>query len=537
MPARIPTHRIGALIVACVIASLSSPIVAAQERALETFVPPSAFVVIKARPQSMLSQPAFELFPHELLKVFGEQELGLELHEITELLVVVDEIRDPSMTDPPDVGVVLKFAKPQQLGSKITDHLRPIMLADQQVYSDPRGEFALTLLGDQTTLVGGTVRVLEVILKEQPTGELAKLLAESPAEDHLNVIVHFESIREWVKSGLPPRDSVPPPLNEFLALPDLIKLISFRCNFSDDDAMELMVDANSDRDARRITNLIEKAIELGKGAALTGTSLAFNPSPEYETAMVAYAERLSEAIKMGLKPEVKGNRLVYDLNANSDRGAMLTRTSKIGIGIALILPAVQQVREAARRSQSMNNMRQLTLAMMNAEVETGMYPTQNSYDANGQPLLSWRVHLLPYLEEEDLYNEFKLDEPWNSEHNLKLLDRMPATYQNPNSRSGSLTQYLGVSGPNSPFHKGEKIGFKDFVRGTSSTALLVEVNLDQAVEWTRPIDWQVDASNPLRGLGSVRPGVFLAGFADGSTHTLAKSIDEELWLSMTQLEE
>ena len=100
----------------------------------------------------------------------------------------------------------------------------------------------------------------------------------------------------------------------------------------------------------------------------------------------------------------------------------------IAVLIALLLPAVQAAREAARRIQCVNNLKQLGLAMHNYHDANGFFP-QDSVDAKtGKPLLSWRVHLLPYMEEALLYQSFKLDEPWDSEHNIKLLDKLPKVF-------------------------------------------------------------------------------------------------------------
>src|SRR5581483_2163049 len=72
----------------------------------------------------------------------------------------------------------------------------------------------------------------------------------------------------------------------------------------------------------------------------------------------------------------------------------------------------------------------------------GTYPPTTLYDKEGRPTLSWRVALLPYLGEEALYKEFKLDEPWDSLHNKKLLKKMPKALQAPSSRFDDF-DYIG----------------------------------------------------------------------------------------------
>ena len=89
--------------------------------------------------------------------------------------------------------------------------------------------------------------------------------------------------------------------------------------------------------------------------------------------------------------------------------------------------------ENAARSQCINNLKQIGLAMHNYHAMHKTFPPAYTVDKAGKPLLSWRVLILPYLEQDALYKEFHLDEPWDSEHNRALIDRMPATYRCPDA--------------------------------------------------------------------------------------------------------
>ena len=113
---------------------------------------------------------------------------------------------------------------------------------------------------------------------------------------------------------------------------------------------------------------------------------------------------------------------------------MLTMTAVSGILVALLLPGGASRREAARRSQSMNNMKNIMLALLNYESARKAFPAHANYSADGKPFLSWRVHVLPFnLEQQALYDQFHLDEPWDSEHNKTLIARMPEFYLDPSS--------------------------------------------------------------------------------------------------------
>ena len=207
-------------------------------------------------------------------------------------------------------------------------------------------------------------------------------------------------------------------------------------------------------------------------------------------------------------------------------GANLTLGAPVLAG--LLLPAVQAVRDAARRTQSMSNMKQVMLVMHMYADDRGRFPPAYSVGKDGKPLLSWRVHVLPYLKQQALYKQFHLDEPWDSPNNKKLIEKMPLLYRSPRSQAGpGKTTYLTVRGKDTVFPGSEKVTLADIKDGTSSTIALVEVNDQTAVVWTRPDDYQPDAKEPLKGLRGTWPQGFLAALADGSVHVIPCSIKPE----------
>jgi hypothetical protein len=211
-------------------------------------------------------------------------------------------------------------------------------------------------------------------------------------------------------------------------------------------------------------------------------------------------------------------------------GGLTTMVAPIGIMVALLLPAIQAAREAARASQSMNNIRQIELGLLNYESSHKNLPAAGTDESGVGPQLSWRVHILPYLETSDqpgLYEQFHLDEPWDSEHNRALVARMPQVYMNPNmpENTDGRTVYLAVTGPGAAFQGGETgPGIRDFHDGLSNTIMIVEADPDQAVIWTKPDDWKYDPQNPLTGLGNLRRGAFIVGMGDGSVQRVSNSI-------------
>jgi Protein of unknown function (DUF1559) len=207
------------------------------------------------------------------------------------------------------------------------------------------------------------------------------------------------------------------------------------------------------------------------------------------------------------------------------------------ICIGLLLPAVQKVREAANRKVSENNLKEIGLGMYNYETAKGEVP-HNSFGPDGKPLLSWRVHILPYVGENALYQQFKLDEPWDSPNNIQLLGRMPRVYASPQERNTGPTRtyYRGFSSRGAVFeHKpgdgqtrgpNDRLTFATMKDGTSNTILVVEAG--EPVEWTKPDDLDASPGKPLPPLGGhrVKPNKFQALMADGSVKLLDLNTSE-----------
>src|SRR5947209_5662222 len=144
----------------------------------------------------------------------------------------------------------------------------------------------------------------------------------------------------------------------------------------------------------------------------------------------------------------------------------------IAVLIALLLPAVQAAREAARRAQCVNNLKQIGLGLHNYLSANGSFPPAAITDADGKPLLSWRVAILPFIEEPGFHREFKLDEPWDSPHNMALLSRMPRPYLCPSEPPGSgTTTYQVIVGPGTLFPDGKVTTLAEITDGTANTLL------------------------------------------------------------------
>jgi hypothetical protein len=184
---------------------------------------------------------------------------------------------------------------------------------------------------------------------------------------------------------------------------------------------------------------------------------------------------------------------------------------------------------AARQSESMNQLKHIALAMHNYHDVRKMFPPAYLADKNAKPLLSWRVLILPYLDQNSLYREFHLNEPWDSQHNKKLIERMPAAYRSPGSKTApGMTNYLTVRAPNAVFPGKDGVSIRQITDGTSNTIMVVEASDQKAVVWTKPDDFEYNDADPLlAGLIGLRPKGFLAALCDGSALLIPSSVEKE----------
>jgi hypothetical protein len=192
-------------------------------------------------------------------------------------------------------------------------------------------------------------------------------------------------------------------------------------------------------------------------------------------------------------------------------------------------PVLPLLRQDTARLQSVNNLKQLVIAMHNYHDVYGSFPPAASRDKTGKPLLSWRVHLLPFLDQNELYKQFHLDEPWDSDHNRKLIARMPRVFDSTGDAklaAAGKTTYLGPVGKHTMFPPGKDgLRFASVTDATSNTIFLVDADDAHAVPWTKPEDLEVDLDDPARGLSTRFVAAYLAGFVDGSVHFLPRKID------------
>ncbi len=288
-------------------------------------------------------------------------------------------------------------------------------------------------------------------------------------------------------------------------------------------------------------------VELGGGstaaltAGLTWASLALEdgPKPMFRiivqspdgAAAEAILKLAKDAVKWSTKPP-QGFDFIRDLSGI--KAQIVADRTEVTIGVAkaadLVSLPYRAAMEGTRRSQCVNNMKNIALAFHNYHSMRGSFPAAASRDKDGRPLLSWRVYLLQYLEQETLFKEFHLDEAWDSPHNKSLIARMPAVYACPDEgrklRKDGKTTYLVPRGKATIFPEGRGIKIGEITDGTSNTILVVDAVDTLAVTWTKPDDWEVDPEPKRDALfGHHAEGTNVV-FADGGVRFVKSTMSD-----------
>ncbi len=300
--------------------------------------------------------------------------------------------------------------------------------------------------------------------------------------------------------------------------------------------------------ARSVTLTLDIGMEIEAGATLDYADEATARDGLVAARTALYVAREALPLFMADSGIVVGEKGVLTGIVKKAQGSLRAATVKrdksvvrVGVSykvdpvtLAAILVELRKVAETAREQ---NNLRQLAIAMHNfASTYDDRLPAPAIYGKDGKALLSWRVALLPYVEQAPLYNQFRLDEPWDSAHNKKLLAKMPAVFSPPpgaKARPGH-TFYRVFTGRSTVFPEPDVKAFKGpslglsinrLPDGTSNTLMIVEAG--ESVSWTKPEELPYDDKKALPKLGAL-PNRFVAAFADGSVVTFDKKIPERL---------
>ena len=317
--------------------------------------------------------------------------------------------------------------------------------------------------------------------------------------------------------------NVPAPLAPYAKIPQLMTATTVIINLSGETILAVSLEGKDSAATQELNELVTKGLEQAKALATIagmgsapGSSSGNGPNP-----MATLTDFVNK-----IQIDTTGNNVAVTFPRPEGLDELIAST---------MVPAVAQARTAATQTAGRNNLKQIGIAWHNfhdtfKSLPPGSKKTidKNHLDANGRPFLSWRVHILPFLGQQALYDNFHLDEPWDSAHNRPLLAEMPDVYKSLGSDTGTTTRYLSFDGNGAILEDGLGVHFRNVKDGTSNTLAVVEVGSDRAVPWTKPEDVEFSPTAPVLSLlGAIGADGFSVLLCDGSTRTISPTTKDQ----------
>jgi len=487
------------------------------------YVPPKAAVAVLLKPKAVATSPLLEMAPWEIISVKTKELIGVSIEDVESVLVVASP---PGASGIPEVGAVVRLTQPTALESLFPSRQNVGELklvtweGTDQKYLQGSEQFGILPIDDKTYLLGmpETIKTMLAQQSRPADSPLADRLRNDLEEAELQAFVAVEPIREMAQfllsdarfASFPQLKELPGQLSHAQLIADLDV---------EQGGITLKLTATNEDDAQRLKQSFEALLDSAVDFVRRETKPRDEKSPEGD-AIVRYTDRISNNLRTTLAPTRSGDQVVVTTQGKPGMSPQVL----IASGTAYFLPLIESMQSRAYRSRSMNNLKHVMLAFHNY-FEVNREMPADSYDAEGNPLLSWRVHILPYIEQQALYNRFCLDEPWDSEHNSKLIPLIPTQLTTPDDTAIAAegkTRYMRPLGENLPASKRGQLRFHDITDGTSNTIAIVEAPGSEAVAWTKPADFKIDMDNPAASLMPGDTQSALGGRYDGSIRVMSK---------------
>jgi hypothetical protein len=493
-------------------------------------IPFDAIAFLSVQPQQLLQSEMATSMPRESAVVAAREQFGIDLNSVQRIDMVL------GMPTPAGVpfGALVTLDKPFAV-----EGLSEQVLASRELESFGKVKgyplrfqpnMILVVLDANRVLVGMADYVERMATRVGTGGQLQQLVPKLSSWSDLQLLIALDDVRSILTGGVEGlQGKVTPQL-----LDDLRRLVS------DVDHVSLSADIHQQADFRLA--LVSEASDGGPALAESwNRAMASGREMMLRALDQQSPNDMSPAMAAALKADMTRITGIYvkqyALEGAGDRAEIRggrTDLATTGVLIGLLLPAVQSARESARQMQAMNNLKQIGLAMHSYAAEHDGLPPAAIVDDEGNPLLSWRVSLLPYLEQKPLYDQFHLDEPWDSEHNLALVERMPAIYKHPSTVvAPGQTVFAAIVGEQAGLRFDQPRSFEDFGNAISNRILVAQVPDFEARYWTAPEDLNAQTEDDMANLEvttslmSHPSGRFLALFADGSVRRLDMGFEAE----------
>lgn len=492
---------------------------AAESTGLE-WIPRDALVVATIRPAKLLARPELAGFATAISQQGQLKEhLGIAPERIEQVsLVLLGTEKDTVVK--PGVGIVLRLTQASEAAAFLKGALPE---ATEGEYGGRKylvrqgGAPQCGFADDRTVVLVEDEPMLRRMIVSGTTGASQSKWAtgwSTVAGDDAAAIVNLEGLRsiadQTLRQGPGPLAVVAPLWQNANSL--ILSVRSEQKNFS----LRGRLASGSPEDAKRVKDTLSAVVTIARNGISAARASAAQ-LPGQQGAMLLGAADIADAMLDTADVTQKDREVELSLTLRAEQVAVMA---------SLLAPAVSEARGAARASHAMNNLRQIGLAMHQYQDQRGAFPAAVLYGPDGKTPYSWRVAILPFLDQEPLFRRYDFNQPWDSDTNKKVLAQMPAVLRDPSEPATSTNaSYFALTGPETMFSNAAGVKPPDITDGMSYTIMVVEAK--RAIPWTKPEDIPYAADKPLPQLGGYLPQGFLAALADGSVRVIGKMIDEK----------
>ncbi len=361
-----------------------------------------------------------------------------------------------------------------------------------------------------TTLLVARREAMETMLANKTPAKIVRLALATGLDHDVTLVAEFKSLRPLLKD-FAKQDEIQ--LQGFAELPDHLDRLTLQLDFTKTADLKLVIETNSEK----APQTIQKAYNMAYGLiALQLPQLSKQFQRKMGEELGLKTIKLLNQIYTTAKAETDGKRFQLHLQVPASAKEYLQS-----------LGEWQKKRELEFAKK--RNLKMIGLAIHNYHDTFKMFPFPNGRSElpeAQQGKLSWRVHILPQIDEALLYNKFHLDEAWDSKHNKALLAEMPAVYKLSDQTKPGYTQYVAPEGKGFLVDGDTPRRFRDITDGSSNTLMVVTVKPDKAVPWTKPGGFDLDPAKAGKILGGYENGNLVL-FGDGRVLYLDPKLDAE----------
>ncbi len=503
-----------------------------------SLIPEDAVIAFVAYPRRVLAFPALakaDIKALSMADAMGDR-FGFSLADVEQVMMLFLEPGAPvhgRLGRPNVAGVVFHLAKPhagQEFAAKMMAPDKPeeVEIAGKKCFRPAKNQQShyqrtspCVCFPDERTIVVGDLVMLEKMLSannvQTPLTEELRTL--DPTVDAAIVVNNRNgtTLATLLKEAHLPES--------LAGLPEVLTTARLTVKAAPEVSLALELVGKDDDAAARLAKMVDAAKSLAENVL----PALHDDLPKRLTAdqkpIVEELLRLADKVASGLVPQRTRNQVAIQING-------LTKIDDLATKV--VLPAIDLARRVALRTQSANNVKQLLLAVFSYEVAHRRLPARAIFSKDGKPLLSWRVQMLPNLDEAALYKQFHLDEPWDSPNNKPLIAKMPSTFKVPGGKHNEegRTCYVVPVGKDTVFDGETGTRLAQITDGTSKTIAMLQAPDDKSVFWTKPDDLEFDSDHPFAGLRTISDDAILAGFADGHVQWIRKDVEPEIFRRM-----